>query len=117
MGPTRGTDWDDNGIWRVLHDHTWDPEHNFNRVAFNSMGKGLYRANNILAFSPNGSQEAQARFLRAFYVYTMNDLWGQVPFREPGENLLNAPKVLTEQDAANFVISEVEGIMSDLPTG
>ena len=21
--PTRGGDWDDNGVWRVLHAHTW----------------------------------------------------------------------------------------------
>src|SRR4249919_1319052 len=25
--PTRGGDWDDNGVWRVLHNHTWDPNH------------------------------------------------------------------------------------------
>src|SRR5688500_16398561 len=24
MGPTRGTDWDDFGTWRRLHQHTWD---------------------------------------------------------------------------------------------
>src|SRR5688572_32320887 len=22
--PTRGTDWGDNGVWRSLHQHTWD---------------------------------------------------------------------------------------------
>src|SRR5438270_10996114 len=22
--PTRGGDWDDNGVWRVLHAHTWN---------------------------------------------------------------------------------------------
>ncbi len=25
--PTRGGDWDDNGVWRVLHAHTWNVIH------------------------------------------------------------------------------------------
>ena len=25
--PTRGGDWDDNGVWRVLHAHTWTATH------------------------------------------------------------------------------------------
>ena len=24
IAPTRGPDWDDNGIWRSLHQHRWD---------------------------------------------------------------------------------------------
>ncbi|HET6543496.1 MAG TPA: RagB/SusD family nutrient uptake outer membrane protein, partial [Chryseolinea sp.] len=23
--PTRGVDWSDNGVWRSLYTHTWDP--------------------------------------------------------------------------------------------
>src|SRR5687768_17136414 len=29
LGPTRGPDWDDNGVWRVLHLHTWTADHAF----------------------------------------------------------------------------------------
>ena len=29
IGPTRGGDWDDGGVWRVLHDHTWSADHAF----------------------------------------------------------------------------------------
>ncbi len=25
--PTRGVDWGDNGVWRTLHAHSWDPTH------------------------------------------------------------------------------------------
>src|SRR5580704_9373445 len=25
--PTRGGDWDDNGVWRVIHNHNWNAEH------------------------------------------------------------------------------------------
>jgi hypothetical protein len=27
VGPTRGGDWDDAGVWRQLHTHTWAPDH------------------------------------------------------------------------------------------
>src|SRR5690606_27162788 len=83
LGPTRGTDWDDNGIWRSLHDHTWTDEHDYIRTSFNELNRGLYLSNNILAFSPTQAQEAEARFLRAFYAFHINDNWGQVPMRQP----------------------------------
>ncbi len=116
MGPTRGTDWDDNGVWRTLHDHTWDAEHNFIRNSFNSMGRGLYLANNVLAFSPSQEQELAARFLRAFYMYIFVDHWGQVPLREAGSDIaLTDPTVLNSTDATNFIISELEAILPNLP--
>ncbi|MEM7657429.1 MAG: RagB/SusD family nutrient uptake outer membrane protein, partial [Bacteroidota bacterium] len=37
LGPTRGPDWDDNGVWRVLHDHTWDADHQFLTNTFNEL--------------------------------------------------------------------------------
>ncbi len=116
MGPTRGTDWDDNGIWRTLHDHTWDAEHNYNRFAFNSMGRGLYLSNNILAFSPSADQESAARFLRAWYMYIFVDHWGQVPTRTPGEDIAsNLPVVLGSTEATNYIIGELEAILPNLP--
>ena len=118
MGPTRATDWDDNGRWRIMHDHTWDAESFLVRVSWNSMGRGLYLANNILAFNPTPEVEAAARFLRAFYVYTICDNWGQVPMRVPGEDIAsNDPSVMSSGDAINFVIDELEDIADDLPSG
>ncbi len=116
MGPTRGTDWDDNGIWRVLHDHTWDPEHNFIRASWNALGRGLYLSNNILQFDVTTEQEVQARFLRAFYVYKICDLFGQVPMREPGEDVATTdPTVMGSSEAITYAITELEAIMPNLP--
>ena len=72
--------------------------------------KTVFDATNVLTFNPNAIQQAEARFIRAFAMYTVLDLYGQVPFREPGENLLNAPKVFKGTEAANFLISELEAI-------
>ncbi len=117
MGPTRGPDWDDNGIWRVLHDHTWTADHAFLGNTFNELLQVVFTTTNLLQFGPDASQEAQARFLRAFVMLHIADGWGQVPFRQPGEDLLNAPAVLSGADAVDFVISEVNAVMNNLPDG
>ena len=37
--PTRGGDWDDNGDWRVMHQHTWTPIRGAFKDMFNALGK------------------------------------------------------------------------------
>ncbi len=115
MGPTRGPDWDDNGIWRSLHNHTWDADHGFLGDTFNELLQVVFSTTNILTFQPSAAQGAEARFLRAFVMLSIVDGWGQVPFRNPGDNLLEAPKVLSGADAVDFIISEMNEIMGDLP--
>ncbi len=117
MGPTRGGDWDDNGVWRVLHDHTWDADHSFLGDTFNELLQVVFSTTNILTFEPSAQQAAEALMLRAFVMFAVADGWGQVPFREPGENLLNPPTVLSGADAVEKVISDVESILTDLPDG
>ncbi len=112
--PTRGGDWDDNGVWRVLHAHTWNANHSIIGGAFNSLSKLNFDATNVLAFGPTLSQTAEAKFLRAFALYHLLTLYGQYPFRNPGDNLLNAPQVKTGKDATDFIISELTTILPNL---
>ncbi|HKP33104.1 MAG TPA: RagB/SusD family nutrient uptake outer membrane protein [Chitinophagaceae bacterium] len=115
--PTRGGDWDDNGVWRVVHTHGWNADHPQVSASFNALLKTVFDATNVLTFNPNAQQAAEAKFIRAFAMYIVLDLYGQVPFREPGENLLNAPKVLKAGEAVTFLITELETIMPNLPAG
>lgn len=115
--PTRGGDWDDNGVWRVVHNHTWNADHLHVLQAYNSLNKLNFDATNVLQFKPSPKQAAEARFLRALSLYTLLDLYGQYPFRNPGDNLLNAPKVYTGDSAINFIISELTTILPDLADG
>jgi hypothetical protein len=117
MGPTRGGDWDDNGVWRVLHDHTWDADHAFLGDTFNDLLNIVFRTTDLLNYEPTAQQEAEALMLRAYVMFSVADGWGQVPFREPGGNLLDAPNVLSGSDAVDKVIADVERVMSDLPDG
>ena len=61
--PTRGGDWDDNGVWRVLHAHKWNADHQQILNVFNSLNKLNFDATNVLAFNPTPKQAAEARFL------------------------------------------------------
>lgn len=115
--PTRGGDWDDNGIWRVLHSHSWNADHAFIGATFNELLQTVFVSTNVLTFNPSAQQAAEARFVRAFAMFNVLDLFGQVPFREPGENLLNPPKVLKGIEALNFIVSEVNAVRNQLPDG
>jgi len=117
LGPTRGPDWDDNGIWRVLHDHTWTAEHAFLSSTFNELLQVVFSTTNTLTFNVTAQQAAESRYLRAYVIFNIADGWNQVPYREPGENLLIAPKVLKGPEALDFVISECKAIIGDLPDG
>jgi starch-binding outer membrane protein, SusD/RagB family len=115
--PTRGGDWDDNGVWRVVHNHTWNADHDQVLQVYNLLNKLNFDATNVLAFKPSKEQAAEARFLRAYSLYTLLDLYNQFPFRNPGDTLLNAPKVFSGPSAIQFIIDELEAVMPDLPAG
>lgn len=118
LGPTRGPDWDDNGIWRVLHDHTWDADHGFLKDTYNELLQIVFNASVIVSdFNPSPQQAAEARFLRAFAMFSVADGWNQVPFREDLSNFALDPIVYTGTDALDFIISEVTAIQADLPDG
>ena len=114
--PTRASDWDDNGEWRNLHQHAW-PRNDADNIflnMFNGLNKINFDATNTLTFKPTTEQAAEARFLRAFACYQLLDLFGQFPFRQPGENLLNAPQVYRGDSAVQFIISELTAILPQL---
>ena len=117
IGPTRGPDWDDNGVWRVLHDHTWAADHSFLQNTFDEILQIVFSTTNLLQFNPSPQQEAEARYLRAFAMFSIADGWDQVPFRQPGDNLLEPARVISGPEAIDFVISELNEIIADLPDG
>ncbi|PSL49410.1 SusD-like starch-binding protein associating with outer membrane [Chitinophaga niastensis] len=114
VGPTRAGDWDDNGVWRALHQHIWTSDHAHIQNAFSRLLLEQFSATNVLNFKPTAGQAAEARFLRAFSMFSVLDLWGQVPFRNPTDTLLNAPKVLKAQEALDYIIAELTAITNDL---
>ena len=115
IGPTRGKDWDDNGAWRVLHSHKFDADHIRVREVFANLGGVMYSTTDLLRFNPSPQQKAEARMLRAFAEFMMLDGYGQVPYRDPGESVLNAPRVRKGVEELDYIISELNAALPDLP--
>jgi len=113
--PTRGVDWSDNGVWRTLHAHTWDPTHASIRDAWNQLNERSFKTNQVLASNPNAQQAAEAKFLRAFFMWQVMDLFGQVPFREVDEGVNVDPRVFTRAEAFDFIINDLTEALPDLP--
>ncbi len=113
--PTRGGDWDDNGVWRVMHNHTWNADHGQITSVFNALNKINFDATNVLGFGPSPAQAAEAKFIRALSLYYLLDLYGQFPIRNPGDNLLLAPTVKSGADGAAFIIAELNAALPNLP--
>ena len=114
--PTRGGDWDDNGVWRVVHNHTWNADHGQITSVFNNLNKINFDATNVLGFNPSAGQAAEARFLRALSLYYLLDLYGQFPVRNPGDNLLLPPTVYAGAAGAAYILSELNAILPNLPS-
>ena len=117
VGPTRGGDWDDNGVWRQLHTQTYGPDHTWNRDTWNELFSAINQANFVLGSNPNAQQAAEARFLRALHYYHVIDLWGSAPYREIGTDPNAAAPVYSRAEGTTWIISELEAILASLPAG
>jgi len=116
--PTRGTDWGDNGLWRTLHQHTWDATHPFLLTAWNNWNSSIFLASEIIdsRSGANASQLALASFARAFAMNIVLDNFAQVPFREPDEGPEIDPKVLSASEALDFILNDLDVAISGLPS-
>src|ERR1700761_4768638 len=115
--PTRGGDWNDNGVWRVLHAHTWDVTHAQSSTVFLALGKLESDATTVLAFGPSAEQAAEATFLRCLAQYYYLDLYGQVPYRTVANyNTINAAPVMQPAEAIDSLVTNLNNIIPVLPT-
>lgn len=114
--PTRGTDWGDNSIWRSLTQHAWSPTHLFVLRCWNDWNSAVFKANQIIDSRSNANpqQLAEARFIRAYSMWIILDLYGQVPFREVDEGPEINPVVMSRTDALDFVLQDLEAAIAGL---
>ena len=115
--PTRGPDWDDNGKWRELFNHTWTPNNERVRDTFTQLNGVIYATTDLLRFNPTEQEQAESRFLRAWASYLVLDLYDQVLYRDPGENVSDPARLRKGTEALDFIVSEITAIQKDLPDG
>ena len=119
VGPTRGGDWDDNGIWRVYHNHKWTPDHSFLTDTYRELLQAQFSATTVLDNNPTAQQAAEARFIRALTMWCVLDAWDQVPFRATslGDLTNTLPETKKGTACADFIISELNAAMPNLAAG
>ena len=118
-GPTRGGDWDDNGVWRSLHLHTWTPDNARVIGAWEGLYQGLAFAIDTQSYKDiTPSQKAQAVFLQALFGFEITDLFGQLSMRVPGESVSDLPSIqLKRTEATDYLIKILEAQLPNLPNG
>ena len=122
--PTRGSDWYDNGAWVQLHLQTWTPDHIRMKNVWEALNQGYARANIAMYYIGRFPQNAktkleisEARFLRAYYIDLINDLFGQVSYRDTTNlEFISSPQVLNRTEAVSYIVSELKNILPTLPT-
>jgi len=84
--PTRHTDWDDGGKWRVLHQHTWTNTTEAVAAMWSRYYAGVGETNQLLELMGTSDDPAvlatiaKLKIMRAFYYYLLIDNYGDVPF-------------------------------------
>lgn len=116
--PTRGTDWGDNGQWSSLHQHLWTPEHVFVINTWNDWNGNQLIASQILDSRSNASSTniGDASFIRALSMWTILDMYGQVPFRDVSLPSSSVPEVLSGDAAVSFILADLDQAVSNLPS-
>lgn len=111
---TRGADWGDNGVWRLLHNHGWNASHLYVLNAWNNRNAQILNATRLLdpRSSASGAIVAQAQVLRALNAFMVLNFYGVVPFREVDEGPDVNPRVMSTQEAFDFVITDLNAAIS-----
>jgi hypothetical protein len=115
VGPTRDTDWDDGGKWRVLHQHTWNHETEAINSMWSRFYNGIVEANRFIeaqqpfAGDPIVDQAiAKAKVLRAYYYYLAIDNYGDVPYVIKYLDAEPSPKRNHRAQIFEKIVKEVE---------
>lgn len=115
--PTRGSDWGDGGIYRAIHEFTWDGSNSMITNTWNSLNTGITLSLTAISSISNSTATnkaqllAEAKALLDLYTYHALDLFGQAPYRDPSSN--NAP--LQVRKAATTIDSLITDVVSLIP--
>lgn len=115
--PTRGADWGDNGIWRQLHQQNWPSSHDQINTTWNQWNQIHNTATILLSRADEltAQQTGDSQFLKAYGMWVVLDLFGQVPVRDPNLPLTEDPLVLRGQEVIDIVVADLDSAISNLP--
>lgn len=118
VGPTRGSDWDDGGKWRLLHQHGWkDGANDFEATnnMWSAMWTGVTTCNmtkemlDQMTSSPTiEAKKAELKTLRSFYYYIMMDNYGDIPYLTVANGAPKLPEKLARKAVFDSLTTELE---------
>ncbi len=125
--PERPNGWVDGGVYRAMHEHTWNSEQSHTTALWNRCYAGVNHANRAIYQIESGNLPmeedeavktlAELKTLRAFYYYLLLDNFGNVPIIDkydvPDDFL---PAQSSRQEVYDFVVDEIEGNINNLST-
>lgn len=120
--PTRPTGWDDGGVYKKMHMHTWTNQQGQPQTTWSNCYNGINNVNKILlkaeqGFFPEGRKDVlvpEIRAVRALWYSILCDTHGNVPISVSFTDEL--PKQSTRKEVFDFVINEINEVLPLLPT-
>lgn len=113
--------WDDNN-YHQLAEHKWDASHPYLDGSWNSYFSTVGQVNALLSSLESteldvSGPKAELRTLRAYAYFFLMDLFGNAPiYTLPQVDPLNLPTQNTRAEIFNFISTEIEEALVDLPS-
>lgn len=114
--PPNASGWDDGGVYRRMHYHTWNSEQGHVSGIWNFLYRGVLICNNVLDQieneiipAPSTSEKetgiAEVRAMRAFYYWMICDNFGDAPL--VAEKSSELPEKSSRKDIYDFIVKEL----------
>jgi hypothetical protein len=124
--PTRiGGDWYDGGQYREIYMHTWTGMTQVIRDSWSAASTALGTCNATIDVLKNSTFMTDAqkteniaamRGIRAFWIYTMTDNWGNIPLVADYQDK-ELPATRSRQEIFDWLVQEVNEIAGQCPDG
>lgn len=121
--PPNASGWDDGGIYRRVHYHTWNSEQRHVKDMWNSFYQGILICNNVINQIETGKIPApssdlkeagiaEVRAVRALYYWLVCDNFGDAPLVSVPSSEL--PEKSTRKEIYDFIVDELSTVIPQL---
>ncbi|MBF0576036.1 RagB/SusD family nutrient uptake outer membrane protein [Dysgonomonas sp. GY617] len=126
--PTRGSDWDDGGIFRSLHNHSWTPALNFLNDSWQERYAAIGKCNQSLKIVENAKQNnpsatfydtyiAEIKAIRALNYFYLLDQFGRVPVAITVDIPIKEVKQSKRSEVYAFIKQELDELLPFMASG
>lgn len=121
--PPNASGWDDGGIYRRMHYHTWNSEQVHIRNMWSAFYRGILICNNAIDLiqnnivpSPSTNEKemalAEIRAIRAYYYWMVCDNFGDAPLVT--KNSTDLPSKNSRAEIFEFIVNELNEVIPEL---